>query len=179
MPNHCENHTSILGPKEDIERLFAVLTAGDDERLLVNLHPMPADIADENIREWRLSNWGTKWGDYDYFSDDIEVEHHDDGMASISLSYHTAWSPFDTVYWTKVSTDYPTLWFTTSYSEPGMCFVGAFSARNGIVKNVETAMPDWSGEEDDYPKWLDAIDQLRNECADLVDERIHKAVTNG
>jgi hypothetical protein len=175
MPNLCENHTSIFGPKEDIERLFAVLDIPNAEQPLTNLYPMPIDIADENIREWRIANWGNKWGDYDYFTDDIHVEDYEDGTASISLSYHTAWSPFDKNYWTKVSFQWPTLWFTTSYSEPGMCFVGAFSARNGAVKNIETTdLPDWSGLSEDYSDWLDAIDQLRNECADLVDERTHK-----
>jgi len=174
MPNLCENHTHILGPKEDIERLFAVLDTPNAEQPLINLYPMPLMDAD-NVREWSVSNWGTKWGDYDYFSDDIEIEDYEDGTAGVSLSYHTAWSPFDVTYWTKVSTDWPTLWFTTSYSEPGCCFVGAFSARDGVVENYETTdLPEWSGEPDDYPEWLDAVDQLRNECADVVDELIHR-----
>ena len=175
MPNHCENHTSILGPKEDIERLFGVITAPADDRLLVHLYPVPEGTTDTDAYDWCWNNWGTKWGDYDHFSDGIEVEHFEDGTASLSFSYHTAWGPFDTNYWTKVSTDWPSLWFTTSYSEPGCQFVGAFSARNGVVKNQETnELPDWSGDEDDYCDWLDAVDQLRNEYADMVDELIHK-----
>ena len=173
MPNHCENHTSIIGPKDDIERLFAVLDTTNTDHPMANLCPMPIDIEEGNIREWTINNWGTKWGDYDYFTDDIHIEYYEDGTANISLSYMTAWGPFDIAYWTKVSTDWPTLWFTSSYSEPGCQFVGAFSARDSKVENYETTdLPDWSGDDDGYPEWLDAIDQLRNECADIVDGRI-------
>ena len=73
MPNHCENHTSIIGPKDDIERLFAVLDTTNTDHPMANLCPMPIDIEEGNIREWTINNWGTKWGDYDYFTDDIQI----------------------------------------------------------------------------------------------------------
>lgn len=171
MPNHCENHTSIIGPREDIERLLAVITAPADDHLLAHLYPVPEDVTDSY--HWCIENWGTKWGDYDHFSDEIEAFHHNDNTSSISVSYMTAWSPFGENYWRKVSKDYPTLWFTTSYAEQGMCFVGAFAVRNGSIENHETdQLPDWSGEDEDYADWLDAMDELRNTCADIVDGRL-------
>ena len=89
MPNYCTNYL-ILGGNTEIltdlwEKNFAQLTFNQHGMFLQLLRPMP-DLEDSEIRDWRLSNWGTKWEAIDMwdvnFDDDI-----------LTFEFDTAWSP--------------------------------------------------------------------------------------
>lgn len=91
--------------------------------------------------DWCNSNWGTKWGDYDHYNPEVF-----DGM--FAIFYSTAWAPYQDLFWHKVSLDWPTLTFVTTYDEPGMAFYGAIGAHNGQVVDVSDDYPeiDWGNE---------------------------------
>jgi hypothetical protein len=75
---------------------------------------------------WRIDNWGTKW--------DIEasLEQEDDEL--IEYQFDSAWSP--PVPWMDVvSKKFPRLKFQMKYEEPGMCFMGNASAKDGVYND--------------------------------------------
>lgn len=177
MPNHCENHTDISGPNADLHNLIGKMNNSDGELLLSNLMPRPEHEA-SNDYDWERTNWGTKWGDYDHFLDFGDWTEGDDGVDTLSFSYMTAWSPFSTAFWEKVSAMFPALTFATTYEEYGMCYAGAVLAKNGLVVEEYTeTLPDYpSGDSskylDAYDKWLDEMTQLRDRLADTCAEKM-------
>lgn len=86
-----------------------------------------------NWYSWCVSNWGTKWGDYDH-SDFGSSQNIDDSSnnSTITFGYSTAWGPFEDTFWEKVSADYPNCTFVTEFNEPGMMFLGVSVAYKGV-----------------------------------------------
>lgn len=199
MPNHCENYVSITGQKAEIERLWEIIKEDnphEESAKLTRLYPMPDELgnspsifygdpvkqAEQLLIEadmlakyghkdwysWALANWGTKWGDYDYMSASLNVIDTWE-TAEISLSFHTAWGPFDEKFWEKVSADFPTLKFSIAYEEPGMVFCGAETYRNGerVFEryiddyNQIIGEPNWY-DDDDVDRWYEAKSNLRD-----------------
>lgn len=120
MPNWCENHFSISGPKDKIEALFnASVEKGG---LLEAMVP---------IGEWDYSTasetWGTKW---DVQPDAEYSESQDGSEASITGSFDSAWAPPIAAFeaYSKENTDVVA---ELSYFEPGMCFTGRWSLPHG------------------------------------------------
>lgn len=167
MPNYCENHTNISGPIEDVRAILDAMRGEDGETLISNLVPMPADIGD-GWYSWALENWGTKWGDFDHFSDDgFEIDEYDQGQAQTYCSYYTAWGPFDKGFWLRVSRMFPTLTFTNTYQEEGMGFVGAVAVRNGFGGEAYTEdVPTYPENSDDVQEYCDALCDLRERMLD-------------
>lgn len=171
MPNYCENHTNISGPIEDVRAILDAMRGEDGETLISNLIPMPADIAD-GWYSWARDNWGTKWGDFDHFSDDgFEIDEYDQDQAQTWCSYMTAWCSFDERFWLRVSRMFPTLTFTTTFQEEGMGFVGAVAVRNGFGGKAYTEdlpsypEPEQEGEWD-VQDYCDALCDLRERMLD-------------
>ena len=230
MPNHCENSTTIEGPKEDLEKLLDVIrlhedTTTDNPSGLKNLVPMPtvldgtispaptstepnenwavwvtegrwtkeqydeacaqqvvryeraqtalAETGYTNWYDWCNRNWGTKWGDYDHYGDD-DIQIIGDGSATITINYMTAWGPFSEKFWAEASKKFPTLTFATCYSEPGMCFIGAIVAQDGIIGSeyIEDAFPDLAEDEDGniaddaWDNYQQEVDDTRSRALD-------------
>lgn len=168
----------------------------EESATLTRLHPMPEELrkspsawygdpekqAEQALIEeamltkyghkdwysWALANWGTKWGDYDYFSAQHNVIDTWE-TADISLSFHTAWGPFSQNFWKKVSADFPTLTFTIAYDELGMAFCGAEKYHNGEQVferyiddyNQVIGEPDWDNP-DDVDMWFEHKSTLRD-----------------
>ena len=157
MPNWCSNNLVLRGPKAKIEALYQEIK-GKGEVLNV-IRPMPESLditsgwvgADDspeqkalvekqeaNLKEhghkdwysWSVANWGTKW---DIDPEGLELNQQVAGSdeAEITGWFESAWSPpieaFDEYCEKNPDVSYCYL----SYHEPGMCFVGSFSAENG------------------------------------------------
>jgi hypothetical protein len=160
MPNHCENHTYVYGPKESLLHFAHAVKMGHEGISIANLIPCPAERQGDNL--WCDENWGTKWGDYDHH----EVHGVEDVTDSIELVYLTAWRPFGPQFWERVSANWPGLSFVTTYEEAGMEVFGATAARNGVVGVVPGDYPespvDWD-DEDEVDAYRDLLDEMRSD----------------
>ena len=143
MPNWCENHLSIYGKKEDMDKFISVIKAGEDEyKILDNLYPTPEELmigdvsftVDEiqkaNLEkfgykswyDWRIDKWGTKWQECDLFVQQEYTIRAED-KSEIAFGFNTAWAPPIEAF-NKISADYPSILFCLYYEEPGMGFCG-------------------------------------------------------
>jgi len=119
-------------------------------------------------------NWGTKWGDYDHFGEYPKIEPEYQNLSQLSFSYQTAWGPFSESFWLKVSEQFPNVLIINSYSESGMCFMGAIAVRNGQAfeahdSDIFDGFPE-DGEADDYDqKYMDYIEKLDDRRSELQD----------
>jgi hypothetical protein len=78
--------------------------------------------------EWQNANWGTKW--------DAGTAHFDASPGRRLYEFSTAWGP--PVEWAKkASLRHPSVEITIEYDEPGMCFAGTFTVRQGEVTRDE------------------------------------------
>ena len=157
MPNHVENDLVIRGPKKDVAAfLEAVRGEREDHNgktVVIPLDhnkviPYPQHYADADAKaevarkkgnwdvkdgynqggyEWCLSNWGTKWGFYDFSELDVSKS-----GTSAKVSFSTAWSPAFPLF-QKMSEMFPSLTFTVRYFERGMGFQGIYKAKGGSV----------------------------------------------
>lgn len=91
-----------------------------------------------NWYDWRVANYGTKWGMYDvefcgFTADKVAM-----------FTYSTAWSPASQ-YFLTVSKQFPTLTFQHFYADEGGGFLGSETFRNG--KCVKEEELDWTSDE--------------------------------
>lgn len=95
---------------------------------------------------WRLAHWGTKW-DLNADSTFVNEMIVQDGNASVTLGYDTAWSPVCD-FWLKVSELFPNVRIDVRYFEEGCNFIG-----QAIFEGGET-LADECGEitSEDYKK---------------------------
>ena len=80
-----------------------------------------------NWYDWCIQNWGSKWGDYDGYMEDLE-----EGDSEIYYSHSSAWAPLNKG-WRRLSELFPTLLFYNEYYEGGMNFRGRFQCDGGVV----------------------------------------------
>lgn len=144
MPNHCENDLYIDGPKAKVAELLAFIGADKDEpEFDFNaLIPYPERFAqrDKDNREmerdafvakygdwkdgfnvggyeWRINEWGTKWGAY-------EVKRRD--YQGVCITFQTAWSPPFPVI-AELHRRFPECSVNLEYFEMGGAFCGGVS----------------------------------------------------
>lgn len=158
VPNYCENHTSIMGPVDELRACALAMVGDDSESRLANLVPMPENT--EDWYSWCLDNWGTKWGDRDHWSEDaFDVHEYGDGDGYLNVSYLTAWGPFSLAFWVEVSRRFPNLTFDTTYEEGANCFAGAIVAAKGVGAEAYTEeLPEFDEPQD----YCDAMCDLRD-----------------
>lgn len=133
MPNYCENYLTIEGNTITLKKIIDFVksdeTAFDFEKIV----PMPDYIyrgvigdkekelyGENNWYDWSNKNWGTKWN-----SVDAEIWDND-------IQFQTAWSPCDPVI-AALAEKFPTMRFTYTFYEPGMCFCGKRVYENGEI----------------------------------------------
>ena len=109
--------------------------------------------------DWQTANWGVKWGD-----SDTQISKWEDG--SISGTFTTPWGPpIEGII--KISRQFPNCTFHLSWSEEGVCLIGAVRIVNGEqVQSYEiddADWPDWN-EDDDGVKYAETIVDLREKC---------------
>ena len=92
----------------------------------------------DNWYDWKIVNWGTKWGAYDVSEWTIKP------FTGASITYQTAWSPATKLF-LKVSKDFPTLTFRHDFVDEGGNFVGYETFRNGVA--IDSADYEWNSDE--------------------------------
>jgi len=137
MPNWCNNSITISGPTETIKQLWEdAQTAHEGEFGLLNaMVPMPAALEGttapsedgQDWYSWRLENWGTKW---DITDEGLEFIDNEDGTASITGWFDSAWAPPIGAY-EQFCDDMDNCDLEASYHEPGMDFAGFWSSEGG------------------------------------------------
>lgn len=119
MPNWCYNSAEISGPASVIRKIEQGAREG---KLFESLRPIPVG-QEENWYEWNISNWGTKW---DTTADVNNIEEPDEnGVASITLMFDSAWSP--PVEWYAYITEKYLVNVDALYHEPGVGYVGQWA----------------------------------------------------
>ena len=112
MPNWCNNHIEIIGPKHKVDALIEGAKKGE---FVNTLYPMPKALEDtqstsddevmkkqpvvdghNNWYDWRVANWSTKW-DVDVYDGSIQEQEElfgkDDGDKKVAFGFDSAWSP--------------------------------------------------------------------------------------
>ncbi len=143
----------------------------------------------DNWYDWCLAHWGTKWGDYSHSGEIQTIDKINlvAEKASLHFDYDTAWGPLDRDFWAEVSGRFPELRFETRYSEPGMCFAGAYSAHHGCVgeayveggrhstSSLEYPEIDWEAD-DGHQVYADKMDELYEALALEADLSLAQAL---
>jgi len=137
MPNWCNNTLRITGPKAKIESLWQSARSNDDFGLLQAMVPMPKALQDttspcepdevlqkkygaSNWYDWAVHNWGCKW---DVSDEGLEYEDTEDGYATISGWFDSAWAPPIEAY-NKFLEENTDCSLESFYEEGGMDFAG-------------------------------------------------------
>jgi hypothetical protein len=187
MPNYCRNTLVVKGEnvKSFLQTIEFVVGHEDGERfsIIAALYPCPTELEETeksnrnyagymkqkagNIEkygfptwyEWKIANWGTKWGDFDtrierssiyYEIKDVKVtfpyeDEHD--TEYIRFRFDTAWSPPIKAF-ERISKLYPALTFILRYTESGAGFKGEATFIDGTVDDTRLPyIPEW---DDDY-----------------------------
>ena len=171
MPNWCANNVEISGPASIIRKIE---TGAREGTLFEQLCPRPAEEED-NWYDWNISNWGCKWDT----TADVNnlMEPNDIGVASISLTFDTAWSP--PVEWYNYITECHGVYVSAFYYEPGMAFVGKWE--DGAVRHFDygehdaATVRDFIGEElddmfgisDSMAEWESDLDFEQEKISNL------------
>ena len=155
MPNECMNTLGIMGKKEDVEAFVKFVTTENNEiALFDSLIPFPKELDDstfpvniedkgknselvskygsDNWYDWKINNWGTKWGDYELTPGKITKAYSEDEW-HIHFNYTTAWSPGENELANAICKQFPKLKAMIQYEEPGMAFAGETLVLNGKI----------------------------------------------
>jgi len=132
MPNWCENTLSIDGEEKILKEFKEKAKTIESEKTretdlsLNQFIPMP-EFEEEEWYEWAIDNWGCKW--------DITAYINHESKKELIYTFDSPWSPpLEAIK--RISKLYPTLNFTIDYAEPGMCFGGIKTYKNG--KEIES-----------------------------------------
>ncbi len=124
----------------------------------------------DNWYDWKIKNWGTKWGAYD---SDMDVSTPN----TIECNFQTAWSLPEPIF-ELIGEMYPELNFQATTVEEGGFFAGTFEIVDGIVdydglsndqaqwKRLAEEMMGWDFSEDE--------DEERADTITMIDEKIGK-----
>ena len=146
IPNWCDCELTIKGDKAELRRFkeFAyAISPGNTEFEPLDFNqfvPQPpevvASVTDEHAQrplwyEWRVKNWGTKWGPR--IEDDYIIRDRIENSGRLMYKFDTAWSPPTPVV-LAMSRMFSTLEFELEYWEGSVGFHGVFKASNGQVR---------------------------------------------
>ena len=113
-----------------------VYKAGEDNKdhakSFANAMAGNLDFPYDNLYDWHLAHWGTKW---DVGQDEVylgEVEQSGDEFV-FKLGFNTAWSPA-CQFWNTLSEKYGVR-VVNNYYEEGMDFIGTFEVDKGEILN--------------------------------------------
>ena len=161
MPNECMNILGIMGKKEDVEAFVKFVTYPENNEIALfnSLMPMPEELGDtqspvnladkgknkeliskygaDNWYDWKIDNWGTKWGDYEVTTSTFAESNTSDDWY-ITYFYTTAWAPGENELMNAIANQFPTLKAMLQYEEPGMAFAGETLVNNGKIVKQES-----------------------------------------
>ena len=166
MPNWCENQITIFSEdKKVIDHIYNVIMSDDDYNLM-GLRPEPEDV--ENLHNWRLDNWGTKWA----LSINMLDRRCFIGTHEIWVNAESAWSPpFDLL---QYITGVHPVTINCTFQEGGMDFIGFANFVDGKMRvsegSISDNLPDdfdWD-DDDASQRYNDIVDSLLDEHETLV-----------
>jgi hypothetical protein len=183
MPNWCNNNIDITGPADKIKALWDAAQA-EDGGLLNAMVPMPVELKDTvkgsngdavNWYDWSVTNWGTKW---DVDLEGIEYTDNEDGTASISGYFDSAWAPPVEAYnrFLEANEDCS---LTASYYEMGCDFAGLYD--NGDDEHLENLRDEYDLPEDEQSDLFKRLDEeyaLSEQFAEYDDDDEIEVVDN-
>lgn len=164
MPNWCENHFSIEGPRDAVKALWDSIQAGKESNQSLLSAMVP-------IGEWEydkaIDAWGTKW---DVDSENMEYTESTDGItATLAGAFDSAWSPPVDAFaaWCEAN---PEANVQLSFFEPGARYTGVWDNESGLEEfEIDTTdyseIPDSLMEEFNIASWFDdeADEQIEDE----------------
>lgn len=117
--------------------------------------------------QWRIDNWGTKWGGYG--TQDLKQE--DDGR--VTLTFETAWShPFKVIE--SLSRQFPEDVIEVKYADEDMgSNCGSYVIEGGVMDNLY--QPDYSEESKDFASWVKygmSYREVQKDVYGMTDEEI-------
>ena len=157
MPDELKGSTAPSTPPRDATELELA-------RFVKQMAERVEKYGADNWYDWRINNWGTKWGTYDG-NMDTPTEH------SIVCNFQTAWNLPDKVF-EVMAEMYPTLTFQIECVEEGGFFSGAIAIVDGVIddsnvtnddeqwKQYAIDMMGWNFDEDDEEERQDVIDMI-------------------
>ncbi len=142
MPNWCSNGITITGPVDQVKALWEQAQSNwknENYGLLNAMVPMPEALkgtrspspddgsqpyvdGHNNWYDWCVSNWGTKW---DINDEGLVFEDTEDGYATISGGFESAWAPPIEAYNTFLESN-EEMQIYANYEEGGMDFAGIY-----------------------------------------------------
>jgi hypothetical protein len=161
MPNWCNNNIEITGPAKTINAVWTAAQV-EDSGLLNAIVPMPVELRDTtkgsngdavNWYDWSVKNWGTKW---DVELEGLEYTDNDDGTATISGYFDSAWSPPIEAYNRFLEAN-PDFTVTGSYYEMGCDFAGFYD--NGDDEHLENLRDEYDLPEDEQSDLFKRLDE--------------------
>jgi hypothetical protein len=143
MPNHCYNQLKISSEEDILNVLNPYLVFKGDNEYSFDFNkiiPEPETNNGEDWYDWRIENWGTKWGGYD-------GRLNEDGSM---FCFNTAWAaPLPVI---KKLAEITGLTFVLEYIEEGCFFCGRYTA----------------GKDGDYDEFYNDIGTAPQELLDSV-----------
>ena len=152
MPNWCDNFLTIQSEDKDYLQMLHNKLQADESEFLQVLRPVPTGettwinwngegevtktLDGEWDWDWCVTHWGTKW---DINDDGLVFEDTEDGYATISGWFESAWAPPIEAYNTYMENN-EEIQILATYEEGGMDFAGIYD--NG---------------DDDYMEGLSAV----------------------
>ena len=161
MPNWCNNNVEITGPAKTINAVWTAAQV-EDSGLLNAMVPMPTELKDTtkgsngdavNWYDWSVKNWGTKW---DVELEGLEYTDNDDGTATISGYFDSAWAPPIEAYNRFLEAN-ENCTVTGSYYECGMDFAGFYD--NGDDEYLENLHDEYDLPEDEQSDLFKRLDE--------------------
>ena len=161
MPNWCNNNIEITGPAKTINAVWTAAQV-EDSGLLNAMVPMPVELRDTtkgsngdavNWYDWSVKNWGTKW---DVELEGLEYTDNDDGTATISGYFDSAWAPPIEAYNRFLEAN-ENCTVTGSYYEMGCDFAGFYD--NGDDEHLENLRDEYDLPEDEQSDLFKRLDE--------------------
>lgn len=204
MPNWCFQNLEVYGKTEQEVLAFveAIKVQGEDNKFSLNqLHPMPkclegstkgffsnedeqkaleeqseknkAECGYANWYDWADANWSTKWGacDVDYIYEGSVHDGHE-----VTIKFESAWCPAVELIRT-ISSKFPTLVFSLSYTEESDAFAGVEVFVQGFCEGEFGINPEFENLPDfdtDQDAFYQAIEKQREKIMEAVDNALDK-----
>lgn len=144
MPNWCMNGLEITGPVVDVEHWLERIehNVGSEYGLLGTFVVPDYNESGDNWYTANIAAWGTKWDvQLSDITESVALFTDDQGFASTSWQFETAWSP-PCAWLQTMSGMWPSLTFSLWFEEWGMQFMGYMIAKDGKVVIRDKDFPD-------------------------------------
>lgn len=180
MANHCYNYATGTGPKEELERLKAVVELLVDKENKVDnqvwcwskIYPLffpqnageveePEESSESNTFLDVYENWGSKWFD-GYFEINPEGE-------EITISGDSAWSPV-IPFFIALCKEYK-LYLEGSYEEPGMDFAGEYTiTKDGEFSEEHMTYGQYEAKNNPDGYWQNLTENISDGCYETIED---------